>query len=258
MTACMCSARRRKAATHRHAGRPSPAPSDRAPRHPLCRCIALSRTTWRSDSIRSIAIRPPRGTAPRPTPLRDVSDAPWRSAGDTVERIELLAARLVLCAETPHIGERTRAVLDWIHAVLAPSLDASGAAEIAAGARRARRQIRRAWAFRRAHPRAAGRAADRAELLFGRHPCRAYRGRVHAGAEGCTGRCAPLFPGRGRVAALGRHLGLGHLEHAHRRRRHRAGAWPSSAWRRAGSREQGVSRASRYCPWQKSGGHVST
>ncbi|MFZ2099202.1 MAG: cobaltochelatase subunit CobN, partial [Oricola sp.] len=36
-----------------------------------------------------------RWTGPRPEMLEEVSDDPWRTAGDTVERIELLAARLV-------------------------------------------------------------------------------------------------------------------------------------------------------------------
>ena len=69
---------------------------------------------------------------PYPPPLRDVSDAPWRSTGDTVERIELLAAKLVESNGASHPGTRTRAVLDWIHDVLAPSLDACGALEIVA------------------------------------------------------------------------------------------------------------------------------
>ena len=69
---------------------------------------------------------------PYPTPLRDVSDTPWRSTGDTVERIELLAAKLVEGTDTPHLGPRTRAVLDWIHDDLAPSLDRSGDTEISA------------------------------------------------------------------------------------------------------------------------------
>jgi cobaltochelatase CobN len=71
-------------------------------------------------------------TGPRPTILQDQSADPWRSAGDTVERIELLAARLVsgemVCAPGWH---RTRAVLDEIETRLKPSILASGPAEIA-------------------------------------------------------------------------------------------------------------------------------
>jgi len=120
---------------------------------------------------------------PWPEVLAGVSDAPWRTAGDTVERIEMLAASSVAGALRGHAlvqtpkplipahagiqflqddalsiqdlsksreacalhdlgsrvrgdervwgaGEKTRAVLAWIRDELAPSLDASGEAEI--------------------------------------------------------------------------------------------------------------------------------
>ena len=121
-------------------------------------------------------------TGPRPEVLATVSDARWRSVGDTVERIELLAPSLVDRSHgkasfearplrgrapqdedvgdfdgrsgpggahaTPHPevrrrrpslegralvfpDSRTAAVLDWIAADLAPSLDTSGNEEIA-------------------------------------------------------------------------------------------------------------------------------
>jgi cobaltochelatase CobN len=115
-------------------------------------------------------------TGPRPSALSTLSDAPWRTNGDTMERIELLAAKLissVVPAEakrragfprgkqragpvsflsgsrveaSPRPGRQvgapeaerspaewpqTQAVLDWIAITLAPSLDASGSAEIA-------------------------------------------------------------------------------------------------------------------------------
>jgi len=102
---------------------------------------------------------------PRPEALAGVGDAPWRSAGDTVERIEALAAILVDGAvlSTAHsresgnpggaesadtnplldprfrgeergveVAARTESVLKWIVGELAPSLDASGGAETAA------------------------------------------------------------------------------------------------------------------------------
>jgi cobaltochelatase CobN len=70
---------------------------------------------------------------PRPAILSGVSDAVWRSSGDTVERIELLALRLVSGAQPCDAGwERTRAVLDWIDARLRPAIDACGDAEMAA------------------------------------------------------------------------------------------------------------------------------
>ena len=91
---------------------------------------------------------------PRPEALAGLSDAPWRTAGDTVERIAVLAALLVegTCLEVhrnavhrrsgkpdPEArneagreppGDATASVLDWIRSDLAPALDASGGAEI--------------------------------------------------------------------------------------------------------------------------------
>lgn len=68
----------------------------------------------------------------RPDNLAGVSDQPWRTAGDTVERIELLAAAFV-CGETPAPDgwSSTRAVLGEIEARLKPSIVNSGAAEMA-------------------------------------------------------------------------------------------------------------------------------
>ncbi|NVD38864.1 cobaltochelatase subunit CobN [Ensifer sp. HO-A22] len=68
----------------------------------------------------------------RPEVLAEISDAPWRTAGDTVERIELLAAAFV-SGEThvPEDWSATRAVLGEIEARLKPSIVNSGAAEMA-------------------------------------------------------------------------------------------------------------------------------
>jgi cobaltochelatase CobN len=70
-------------------------------------------------------------TGPKPKLLAAVSDAPWRTAGDTVERIELLATRLV-SGEVACLEDwiNTRAVLDEIEVRLKPSIEGSGAAEI--------------------------------------------------------------------------------------------------------------------------------
>jgi cobaltochelatase CobN len=82
---------------------------------------------------------------PRPAALAAISEAPWRSAGDTVERIEMLAVALVESAgvhepssSLPMQREvrqmalpRTGAVLGWIAGDLAPALDRSGENEIA-------------------------------------------------------------------------------------------------------------------------------
>ncbi len=70
---------------------------------------------------------------PRPKILSEISAAMWRTSGDTVERIELLAHRLVSGVLTCEAEwARTRAVLDWIDARLRPAIDACGDAEMAA------------------------------------------------------------------------------------------------------------------------------
>ena len=78
---------------------------------------------------------------PRPAVLGALSDAPWRTAGDTVERVEALAARLVEAWSVRHrrrlhrlagAGPADLGGPDWIVHELAPALDGSGAAEIAA------------------------------------------------------------------------------------------------------------------------------
>lgn len=68
----------------------------------------------------------------RPDILAEVSDQPWRTAGDTVERIELLAA-LFVGGETPAPAawSATSAVLGEIETRLKPSIVNSGAAEMA-------------------------------------------------------------------------------------------------------------------------------
>jgi cobaltochelatase CobN len=73
----------------------------------------------------------------RPEALLRASDAPWRTHGDTVERIEIVAKATVRTFLTkddslPPPDPGTTAVLDWIGAALAPSLDRCGADEIAA------------------------------------------------------------------------------------------------------------------------------
>ncbi|WP_248304462.1 cobaltochelatase subunit CobN [Breoghania sp. L-A4] len=68
---------------------------------------------------------------PRPGALAEVADDVWRTAGDTVERIEMLALRLVDgAASVP--GPRTQAVVDGINDTLKTRVQASGPAEISA------------------------------------------------------------------------------------------------------------------------------
>lgn len=70
---------------------------------------------------------------PRPAVLSEQVEAPWRSHGDTVERIELLATKLVdgtlVC---PDDWLATRTVLDTIETAIRPAIAACGPAEISA------------------------------------------------------------------------------------------------------------------------------
>ncbi|MCK6450164.1 MAG: cobaltochelatase subunit CobN [Alphaproteobacteria bacterium] len=71
-------------------------------------------------------------TGPRPGALGDIATDAWRSAGDTVERIEALAAALIGGARTPEPAwSRTRAVLAWVDETLRPAVARCGEAEIA-------------------------------------------------------------------------------------------------------------------------------
>ncbi|SMC82078.1 cobaltochelatase subunit CobN [Rhizobium sp. RU36D] len=71
-------------------------------------------------------------TGPRPDILAGLTDQPWRTQGDTVERIELLASALVAGEiACPDHWHRTRTVLEEIECRLKPSILQSGPAEIA-------------------------------------------------------------------------------------------------------------------------------
>jgi len=68
---------------------------------------------------------------PKPQILLDLTSDPWRTHGDTVERIELLAAKFVSGEmECPSHWTNTKLVLDEIEQHLKPSIVASGNAEI--------------------------------------------------------------------------------------------------------------------------------
>ncbi|TCD15021.1 cobaltochelatase subunit CobN [Oricola cellulosilytica] len=70
-------------------------------------------------------------TGPRPNMLQTVSEDPWRTAGDTVERIELLASGLVGGeTQAPAAWKRTRVVLSGVETTIRPSVEACGSAEI--------------------------------------------------------------------------------------------------------------------------------
>src|SRR5215831_3424181 len=69
-------------------------------------------------------------TGPRPAVLTGAG--PWRSAGDTVERLEALARRLVAGEDQAEKNWlRTLAVLGWVESQLRPSVAGCGEAELA-------------------------------------------------------------------------------------------------------------------------------
>ncbi len=68
---------------------------------------------------------------PKPAELADLGDDVWRTNGDTIERLELLASALVADEANP-LGEKTSAVLAAIRDDLIPRVDACGSAEKAA------------------------------------------------------------------------------------------------------------------------------
>lgn len=69
-------------------------------------------------------------TGHRPQVLQDLSASPWRTCGDTVERLELLAAALVDQGQgCPPDWTRSTAAMAFIDQTLAPMLDACGQEE---------------------------------------------------------------------------------------------------------------------------------
>ncbi|WP_443478877.1 cobaltochelatase subunit CobN [Novosphingobium aerophilum] len=64
----------------------------------------------------------------RPEALAAISGEPWRTHGDTVERLELLAAEMV-DKPSGNLGSETAAVLDAIRTDLAPRIDLCGPRE---------------------------------------------------------------------------------------------------------------------------------
>jgi len=73
-------------------------------------------------------------SAGKPSLLADTSSEPWRTNGDTVERLELLAAQLTEMAQAsrPNVGEASAKVLGWIDDTMRPALRVSGEREFAA------------------------------------------------------------------------------------------------------------------------------
>jgi cobaltochelatase CobN len=70
-------------------------------------------------------------TGPRPPVLESVDGSPWRSQGDTVERLEILAGALVAGERAPEASWlATGAVLAEIEATIGPAVRCCGEAEI--------------------------------------------------------------------------------------------------------------------------------
>ena len=67
---------------------------------------------------------------PRPAVLAELSDDSWRSAGDTRERLELLALQLISAADFESVGAESTQVLQRLREQIAPLLDACGPAEM--------------------------------------------------------------------------------------------------------------------------------
>jgi cobaltochelatase CobN len=76
-------------------------------------------------------------TGERPEALREVSDEPWRTVGDTRERLELFAGQLIeqaLAGESGQLDalgwETVHGIIEHLRSVVAPRLDACGPAEM--------------------------------------------------------------------------------------------------------------------------------
>ncbi len=155
---------------------------------------------------------------PRPGVLADVSDAVWRTTGDTVERIEGLALQLV-SGELPCDPTWTRATdvlrLDQCEtATRHRCLRWRGDGRIPRRPRRSVRAARSIWRADAWTPRC---AADRAQFLRRRRPRRANAIRLAHRATGGRTAGRELLAGGRRMAARDRAVGLGHRQYAHRR-----------------------------------------
>lgn len=101
------------------------APADASLLRALSRDLGLS-----FDPLEAVFADP--WTGPRPADLTRQSRDPWRTTGDTVERLERLARELVgagVGMGAP--GPESRAVMDGIATTLRPAVEACGAAEMA-------------------------------------------------------------------------------------------------------------------------------
>ena len=205
----------------RPAGRLCPSGRGAAPERRLAAARAGGRSRPRLGPARSRS-RPSPGPGPAGGARRRRAVAQrWRH-GRAAGGAGLAPGRRRMCARTRAGSNPRGSRLD--RASICARRSRVRRAGACRASRRARRALRAARAVRRAEPRPARGAADRPQLLFGRHPRRADPGRLAARLEvGGAADRAPR-PGAWRLAARGRAVGLGHRQYAHRRRRHRPGA----------------------------------
>jgi cobaltochelatase CobN len=143
-------------------------------------------------------------TAPKPKPLQDVSPDPWRTNGDTVERLELYAQFLLSSSRrkpepmepgddsikdasrgemgrlSRDDGPKTAEILEKIDREIRPALRACGPMNWRPP-QRPRQPFRGPWSLRRADARPRRRAAHRPQLLFPRQSHRADADRLESG-----------------------------------------------------------------------------
>ena len=204
---------------------------------------------------------------PKPAALLEVIADPWRTNGDTVERLELLRSGPAL---------PTAKAAD-------PSFDATDSVPASQADRRTNPCIDRSTRTSAlpCAPAAATRSKRCSTASTDASSPPAPPARRRAGASTCcppaaistrstTAPCprptawtlgqksaedllARHFQDFGRYPQGPRAFGLGHLQHAHRRRRHRPGPGASSAPSRSGSRRAGASPALRSIPLAKLG-----
>ncbi len=96
----------------------------------LTRALAADLGVDQIDPLDCEMAKPWQG--PRPAALSQACEDSWRTAGDTVERLEQLAAQLVSGERTPeHAWQATRAVLTELAEKIRPNVLACGANELA-------------------------------------------------------------------------------------------------------------------------------
>ena len=150
----------------------------------------------------------------RPSCLVRQSDDPWRSTGDTVERIDSLAAAMV-AGRTDPAGPASALVIEQALVTIREKLDACGR-EDGIDAARPGRTVHSGGCLWCAHTRTARSSANRAKLLLDRQPRAADTGGLASWLGVCRRTSRRASHGSWQLAAGGGAVYLGHLKHAHR------------------------------------------